>query len=158
MEDRSIVPELERPGGQLSNCYVGADPCYAGCFLSEACSGSLESRLGNIEHRDIRVTEIEEIVDERRRAAADVDDPGRPIDVGALEVGQRSLEMRPESAHAARALGRVDRVPVLSARHEEPPIAASCLMMLCALCSTRAKNLEAIWNSMPVWYVCIMTC
>lgn len=97
--------------------HVGADPLNAIRTLAKASSGRLQRRFGKVEYRDVRVTPVEEVIDQRGGSPANVDHTSVAADMRGVQESQGSIEMRSEPAYVVRAFGRVDRVPVLPVTH-----------------------------------------
>jgi hypothetical protein len=72
----AIVPEVVSAAGQWSVCDVGACPMNFLPALAEAGSRRFQGGVGQVEHCDVRVPAVKEVVDEGRRATADIDHGG----------------------------------------------------------------------------------
>lgn len=87
MEHRPTVPEVVRVFGQVGMRDVRTDPPDLGRATPEACSRHFEGSLGEVEYRDIRVSLIEQIIDEGRCAPSNVDHGGRSVNARGFEKG-----------------------------------------------------------------------
>jgi len=74
MKHRTVVPDVIARGRQLGPGDVGGDPLHRLRARAEPRAAGCQRRFGEVEHGQIAITGIEQIVHQHRRAAADVDD------------------------------------------------------------------------------------
>lgn len=87
VEYSPVVPDIETCGGQIGAGDVCLDPTNLPGTLPESLLRFLQRRSREIQHRYIRVSLAEKIIDKRRGAAADVDNAGIP---GATRVADKA--------------------------------------------------------------------
>jgi len=113
VEDRAVVPEAPRaarpPFGD-----VGDDPRHTIRLRAEPCLGFRQPACRDVEHRQVAVTGGEQRVDQPRRAAAHVEDPGRRVRCMGRDQFQRARRPRLKPADRGLGLCRVGALPMLT--------------------------------------------
>src|SRR5207248_3191879 len=112
MEYCAVMPHIVSRRLKLRRSNIGDDPTHLGGSSPDSLHGRLDRGLGNIKDGDVLVSLSEQVIDQSRFTATDIDDGGRPCGSGALYQFQRGLKMRTIPADRVRSLGAVDFFPM----------------------------------------------
>ena len=124
VEGRAIVPKVETAFAQIQCRHVCDEPVDTRSSRAQALSGDLERGRREIDDGDRLDTEVEQVIHQRRRAAADVDDARARTEPGFNQQLERDVEVRAIPADLVRPLGPVRVVPMRAVvRHEAPAVA-----------------------------------
>jgi hypothetical protein len=74
MENRTIVPHVKGTFWQREGCHVAFYPAHETCSRSEASAGNSQCLAGEVQNGKIFVTVGEEVINQGRGPAADIDD------------------------------------------------------------------------------------
>lgn len=116
VEHRAIVPDVDAAGRQVDARDVTLHPAYLRGVAPEAVSHGGERFAGDIQHGDRFESRGEQIVDERRRAAADVENAGTVRGARRPDQRQRSLQVWSIPAHRVGRFRSVHIAPMAGDR------------------------------------------
>lgn len=106
------MPDIEEPLWQRRRSDISLDPLHEPGFLSEPPAHHGQRFTGEIQHRKVAVAVSDQIVGQRRRTAADIDDRGIRPDADSLNQTQRQRRVRLIPADFGRRFRRVDVFPM----------------------------------------------
>src|SRR5690348_645536 len=118
MEGRTIVPKIVTVWIKLEAGNIAGDPADSLCRRSQSLSACFNRLGGQIQHSYISVSISQQVIDQSRTAAADIDNRRRAIGYRLPYQGERTIKMRRVPTRLSRWLAPIDLVPVLAIVHD----------------------------------------
>lgn len=117
MKNRPVMPDVVGLRGQIDLADVTDDPFDRVAFDPKSLSGHTQGFRGQVQDGEFPIPRGQQIIDQGRGAAADVDDGRRFVTTDGLNQGEGMLGMRLKPTHRIGGFGLVDIFPVCSVVH-----------------------------------------
>ena len=118
VKHRAVVPNVVARLRQVHRGHIPDPPIDPGCTLTQPGVADRQRRFGDIQHGDMLVVRIQQVVDQHGCACTHVDDARfGGIQPGAADDFQRDFGARLEPADAVDLLAAVDVFPMLAVAH-----------------------------------------
>lgn len=113
----AVMPDIDGVIRKVERQSVAGNPPNALAPGTESRPSSRKSVRRDVDHREVRVTERKQRIDERRSATADVDDCGSMIRSGLLHESKGKSRFALVPTDLGHVLRSVDRFPVFTIVH-----------------------------------------
>lgn len=117
MKSGAVVPDVVRVGRQFAIQNICGDPLDSGGGRTETLLGNIDRGLGDVEHGEISVAGGQQVVDQGRCAAADIDDGSVVLWRGLNDQPERSFQVESIPADRLRRLAAINLIPVMTCTH-----------------------------------------
>jgi hypothetical protein len=117
MKNRAVVPDVDGMTGQIGVRDIRRHPVDRVRRRAEPCPGDRKRRFREIKHGECRIALPQQIVDQRRRSAADIQHRCRSRQAGLADEAKGTQRVVLKPAHALGGNVRVDLLPVRPGLH-----------------------------------------
>lgn len=117
VEHGAIVPEVDAVGGEGRTGDVSLHPGHAIRSGSQAVPTFCQGGSRQVQHRQVGVAIVQQVIDQRGGSAADIDDGRASVEAACLGQPHGRIGVLLKPANAVRRFGGIDLFPVLFVLH-----------------------------------------